>query len=101
VGFDEHGQRLIEGEYAAMNPCITPLQLLPVGTVTTSTMLVDDDEFLESRYYQEVLKPQGIREAIGFNVLLTAQRLGFLAANRPESERRYDALCPSTERGDT
>ncbi len=89
VGIDEHYQRLAEGKYAAMNPVIGPAQLLPVGTVATSAMLVGDHELLESRYYQELLKPLGIRDIIAFNVLKTEQRIGMFAANRLESQGRY------------
>jgi DNA-binding CsgD family transcriptional regulator/PAS domain-containing protein len=52
-------------------------------------MLVDDDEFSESRYYQEWVKPQGLRDVVGLKVLQTGQRTGFLAANRDESYPRY------------
>jgi DNA-binding CsgD family transcriptional regulator/PAS domain-containing protein len=72
-----------------MNPTIGPFQLLPVGTVVTSAMLIDDQELLESTFYREFLKPRGIRDAIGFKVLQTEQRFGLLAAERLESQGRY------------
>ena len=45
-------------------------------------MLVDEQEFLESRFYIEWCKPQGLRDAITVKVLQTGQRMGLLAANR-------------------
>jgi DNA-binding CsgD family transcriptional regulator/PAS domain-containing protein len=45
-------------------------------------MLVDEHKFLESRFYREFLKPQGIRDLIGFNVLKTSQRIGAFSVHR-------------------
>ena len=35
---------------------------------------------MSSRFYQEFVKPQGTFETIGFSVLRTEQRMGWLAA---------------------
>jgi DNA-binding CsgD family transcriptional regulator/PAS domain-containing protein len=72
-----------------MNPHVGSFSLLPVGAVATSVSLVNEQEFLESRFYQEFLKPQGLRDAIGFNVLKTGQRIGALSAHRLESQGRF------------
>jgi DNA-binding CsgD family transcriptional regulator/PAS domain-containing protein len=89
VGYDAHYQRLHEDTYGPLNPYLSSLQLLPVGVVATRAMLVDDKEFLESRFYQEWVKPQAICDAIGFNVLKTRQRVALWAAHRLESQGRY------------
>ena len=81
-GVEERYVRLYAEKYAALNPHSVPLQLVPVGKVVTDGMLLDEQEFLRSRFYQEFMKPQGIFEAIGFSVLRTEQRMGWLAANR-------------------
>ena len=87
---DEEYWRLHETKYRGMNPHFAPIQLLPVGAVATSAMLIDEHEFLESRFYQEWVKPQGLRwDAITVKVLQTGQRTGLLAANRLESQPRY------------
>jgi DNA-binding CsgD family transcriptional regulator len=53
-------------------------------------MLVDDDEFLESRYYQEWVKPQGLQpDNLAMKALQTGQRTGILVVNREESRPRY------------
>jgi PAS domain-containing protein len=52
-------------------------------------MLVDDQEFLESRFYQEWCKPQNLGYAIVLKALQTGQRMGLLALNRIESQPRY------------
>jgi len=89
VGHEERYLRLYEEKYAAMDPIVRPLQLVPVGTVVTRAMLVDEHELLESRFYQEFLKPQRIGDSIGFNVLKTGQRMGALALDRLEAQGRY------------
>ena len=89
VGYDKHYSRLYEEKYGAMNPFIGGLQRLPLGTVATRAMLVDEHELAESRFYQEWIKPQTICDAIGFNVLTTPQRTAVLACHRLESEGRY------------
>ena len=87
-GQDEHFVRLHE-KYAHMNPLWAPAQLVPVGIVTTQAMLIDEEEFRESRYYQEWVKPQGYDDNIFFKVLQTGQRIGWLAAHRIEGHPRY------------
>jgi DNA-binding NarL/FixJ family response regulator len=89
VGCDEHYLRLHEEKYGALNPCLGPLQLVPVGTVVTSAMMIDDYELLRTRYYQEWLKPQGLLDTVGFIVLKAGQRIASLTATRLECEGRY------------
>jgi DNA-binding CsgD family transcriptional regulator/PAS domain-containing protein len=89
VGIDERYQRLYETKYAAMDPHHAPLHFVPVGRVVTSAMLVPAHELLESRFYRELLKPQGLRDAIGLKLLRTERRMGMLAASRRESQGLY------------
>ena len=81
--------QLHERKYRGLNPHFAAVQLLPVGAVATSAMLVDEHEFVESRFYQEWCKPQGLRDAITIKVLQTGQRVGLLAANRLDTCPRY------------
>ena len=89
VGYDEHYQRLYEDTYGEMNPFTRHLQRLPTGVVATRAMLVDDKEFLESRFYKEWIKPQHICDGIGFNALKSKRRIALWADHRLESEGRY------------
>jgi DNA-binding CsgD family transcriptional regulator/PAS domain-containing protein len=89
LGYPEDFWRLHEGKYKGMNPYFGPLQLLPVGAVATSTMLVSDHEFFETRFYRELVKPWGVQDTIGVKVLQTGQRIGSLAANRIKPHPRY------------
>jgi DNA-binding CsgD family transcriptional regulator/PAS domain-containing protein len=89
LGYPEDFWRLHEGKYKGMNPYFGPLQLLPVGAVATSAMLVSDHEFFETRFYRELVKPWGVQDTIGVKVLQTGQRIGSLAANRIKPRPRY------------
>ena len=86
---DEEYWRLHESEYRGMNPFAVPGQMLPLGGVATQAMLVGDQEFFESKYYQKWVKPQGLRDLILLKVLQTGRRSGFLVANRVECYPRY------------
>jgi DNA-binding CsgD family transcriptional regulator/PAS domain-containing protein len=89
LGYDEHFVRLHEEKYAAMNPFLVPLRRQPLGAVTTQARLVADEEFYESRFYQEWCKPQRFYDSIHFKVLETDHRVGWWAAHRLESYSRY------------
>jgi DNA-binding CsgD family transcriptional regulator/PAS domain-containing protein len=52
-------------------------------------MLVPPHELLESRFYRELLKPQGLRDAIGLKLLRTERRMGFFATSRLASQGLY------------
>jgi DNA-binding CsgD family transcriptional regulator/PAS domain-containing protein len=90
VGWDdEYYWRLHEEKYSRLSPMFVPIQMLPIGTVATEAMLIDDDEFYESRYYQEWVKPQGLHDMIVVKALQTGQRAGLFVANRHEGHPRY------------
>jgi hypothetical protein len=89
LGYDEEHWRLNETKYRGVNPFFTPVQLLPLGAVATQAMLVDDDEFLESKYYQEWVKPQALGDVLLMKVFQTEQCTALLAASRLESQPRY------------
>jgi DNA-binding CsgD family transcriptional regulator/PAS domain-containing protein len=88
-GYTEHYIRLMDEKYKDMDPHFTAGQLMPVGTVMTSAMIVDPDEFYQSRFFQEWCKPQGLHDMMGFKVLQTEQRIGFLTTNRASTLPRY------------
>ena len=89
LGYDEHFVRLHEEKYAVMNPFFVPLQRQSMGVVTTQTMLIDDHEFWESRFYREWCKPQRFYDMINFKILQTDQRVGWWSAHRLEGQPRY------------
>jgi DNA-binding CsgD family transcriptional regulator/PAS domain-containing protein len=88
-GYDDETMRRHNETYSRISPLFPSIQFLPVGAVATQSMLVDDEEFFSSRYYQEWVKPQKLHDALMVKVLQTGQRTGLLAANRAESHPRY------------
>jgi DNA-binding NarL/FixJ family response regulator len=89
-GYTEHYIRLHDEKYKDMDPHFIAGQLVPVGTVMTTAMLVDPDEFYQSRFFQEWCNPQGLHDFMGFKVLQTEQRIGFLSTNRSNTLPRYE-----------
>ena len=89
-GYSNHFRQLYEEKHGAMNPYLGRLMHLPIATVATQSMLIDDDEFANSSVYEEFVKPLKICDAIGFNVLKTRQQTTLLAAHRRESEGCYE-----------
>jgi DNA-binding CsgD family transcriptional regulator/PAS domain-containing protein len=90
VGWDDADNwRLHEEKYSGMNPFFAPMQLMSMGEVATRAMLMPDDEFLDTRYYQEWVRPQGLDDMIAVKALQTGQRIGLLVANRNDTHPRY------------
>jgi DNA-binding NarL/FixJ family response regulator len=89
LAYTEHFIRLHEEKYAPMNPFLSLIRMRPLGVVTTRAMLVDDDEYYESRFYQEWVKPQHFYDMISFMVLKTDHRIGWWTAHRNEGCPRY------------
>jgi len=88
-GYDESYLKLYFEKYQDMNPLPVAMQTLDVGVVATQAMLIDDDEFVSSRFYTELLKPHGLRDAITTIVLRSQHRIAILLANRLEKQPRY------------
>jgi DNA-binding CsgD family transcriptional regulator/PAS domain-containing protein len=90
VGWDdEYYWRLHEEKYSRLSPFFSSLNLLSVGEVAVQAQLVKDEEFFKTTYYQEWVKPQGLRDMIAMKALQTGQRAGILVANRVEGRPRY------------
>ncbi len=88
-GFEESYLKLYFEKYETMNPLATAAQTLQDGDVATDWMLVDQDEFLHSRFYTEFLKQFGLRHAITAVVLRSDRRMAIMIANRREEQPRY------------
>jgi PAS domain-containing protein len=81
--------RLHEGKYKGMNPFWSAVMMQPIGVVTTQAMLIDDNEFWETRFYQEWCKPQRYLDMVNFKIVQTEHRIGWWAAHRVEGQPRY------------
>jgi DNA-binding CsgD family transcriptional regulator/PAS domain-containing protein len=91
-GYKEDDLRLYFGKYAAMNPAFVARLMFPVGEPVTGEMLLDEREFLESRLYQEFLKPRGLRYGATIELLRTAYRSAGTALMRKEGQSAYGAV---------
>lgn len=60
-----------------------------IGNVHTLSKITPDDELLESRFYQQALKPFGVRDFIGLLALRTGDRVASIHASRMEQAPRY------------
>ena len=60
-----------------------------MGDVYTLSMLIDKNEFVESRFYREWSKPQGLGDMWGLNAVRSGQRTGGISGNRMLSQSRY------------
>jgi DNA-binding CsgD family transcriptional regulator len=88
-GQKEEYIRLHEGKYAGMNPLFSAFMMQPLGMVATQAMMIDDQEFWQTRFYREWCKPQRYMDNIFFKILKTDQRIGWWAAHRLEGHPRY------------
>lgn len=89
IGYRPQFQELFEGRYAASSPFISCLKGLPVATVGTRGMLIDEPDLSKCPWYEEFVEPQEICDAIGFTILKTRRRVALLAFHRHKSEGRY------------
>lgn len=83
-GFFETYERL-----GHLNPVIFEARLRPVGDVVALADVVDEAEFLKSRFYRDCLKPYGQRDGIGALALRSGRRIAFVAVTRTEDCPRF------------
>jgi DNA-binding CsgD family transcriptional regulator/PAS domain-containing protein len=77
-------------ERFAINPLFSLGHLRPVGDVYTLAMLVENKELVESRFYKEWSKPQGLGDFVGLNAVRSAKRAGGVSGNRMLAQPRYN-----------
>jgi DNA-binding CsgD family transcriptional regulator/PAS domain-containing protein len=79
------------GQNYAQTPMAAADIVAEVGHV--SALSVNDlHELLESRFYQQILKPHGLQDIMWFPALRTGNRMASLHASRTESEPYYQPL---------
>jgi DNA-binding CsgD family transcriptional regulator len=88
-GFDQRFMELYFQKYAAANPIFVGGHMLPVGTVYTMAMVVDEAELMESRFYNELAKPEGLIDSISVHALKSGRRNAGLTAARTDHQTRY------------
>jgi DNA-binding CsgD family transcriptional regulator/PAS domain-containing protein len=88
-GYAEDDVRLYFEKYAAMNPFFVARLMFPVGEPVTDEMLVDEQEKLSSRIYQEYFKPRGLRYGVTIELLRTAHRSAGTTLVRKDGQPAY------------
>jgi DNA-binding CsgD family transcriptional regulator/PAS domain-containing protein len=93
-------------KYLPMNPMFPAASFIDVGVVTVDDDVVPRDEFVQTRFYKEWVKPQGIAGALAVNLEKGATRTSMInirtdVAVTDEMRRRLALLVPHLQRAVT
>jgi DNA-binding CsgD family transcriptional regulator/PAS domain-containing protein len=88
IGYTKEFSQLVQKHYQR-SPFATASIVHEVGDVLTLATLCPDDEWFESRFYQDVMKPYGFSDYIGINALKTSGRVASVHGSRTVSAPRY------------
>lgn len=88
-GYKEDDLKLYYEKYAATNPAFVARLIFPVGEPVTGEMLLDEQEFLDSRLYRDFLEPRGFRYGATIELLRTARRSAGTALMRKQGQCAY------------
>jgi DNA-binding CsgD family transcriptional regulator len=87
IGIKEQSLRAFESYYQYLDPFIQrPLNQLGV---TLLTEIVNREKFLQSKYYLEFLKPQGIYHQMSFSLCVGHRLVGVVALFRSSDQPSY------------
>ncbi len=93
-------------KYVSMNPLFPAANFIDEGKAYTSTDVIPQQEFEESRFYQEWIKPQGMGDAIAINLEKGMTRSSFICVRmdisagfqNDEARDRLNLLAPHLQR---
>jgi len=88
---DPHYTQLYFEKYLPLNPCFPAGAFIEAGLVWGSTDLIPFEEIVETRFYAEWMKPQGIIDALGTNLEKSATSASVLAVRMHEEDGLADA----------
>lgn len=88
---DPHFTQLYFEKYLPLNPCFPAAAFVEAGVVCGSTDLIPFDEIVETRFYKEWMKPQGIVDALAANLEKSATGASILAVRMHEEHGLADA----------
>jgi len=88
VGYTEEFSQLVQKHYPH-SPFATASVVHDVGDVLTLTSICGEDEWLDSRFYHEVMRPYGVFDYIGLNALRTSGRVASVHGTRTVPAARY------------
>ena len=87
---DPHYTKLYFEKYLPLNPCFPAAAFVEAGEVCGSTDLIPFEEIVETRFYAEWMKPQGIIDALAANLEKTATSASILAVRMHEQDGLAD-----------
>ncbi len=103
---DPHYERLYCEKYGSLNPYFPALAFVEVGKPVAGADLIPHEEFRQTRFYNEWVKPQGLIDVIGVNLERTATATAFFVIRRSEengviddgARRRFELIAPHVRR---
>ena len=87
---DEDYLQLYFEKYANLNPYFPALAFVEIGKVVSGADIIPHEEFRETRFYLEWVKPQGLIDVIGVNLERTAASTAFFTIHRSEDNGIVD-----------
>ena len=89
IGYTKEFSQLVQKHYQ-QSPFATASIVHEVGDVLTlATICPDDDEWVGSRFYRDVMKPYGVLDYIGINALRTSGRVASVHGTRTRPAPSY------------
>lgn len=106
--FNEEPQytKLYFEKYLPLNPCFPAAAFSEVGVVYASTDFVPFEEMVDTRFYEEWMKPQGMIDALGANLEKGATNSSIVSVRMHEKDgfadadlrRRFALIVPHFQR---
>ncbi len=92
--FVEHGTEpawteLLLRRYAAMSPIGAAVLMAELDQPVGAFDFIDEDEFVESRFYQEWCRPQGYHDMLGALIAKRPHEVGALSTTRTRDKGRF------------
>ena len=89
-GLDPHYRQLYFDKYIKLDPCTTGQFFAEIGELVATDDVVPYDEFIQSRFYQEWARPQGLVDAALALLDKSATSISFLGLFRHERDGLMD-----------
>jgi DNA-binding CsgD family transcriptional regulator/PAS domain-containing protein len=90
-GVDPEWSALGRSVYAPMSPVGTAALLFDLDQPVSVFDVVEEAEYVESRFYREWLAPKGYFDIMGAMISKTSQDIGAISATRLKDRGRFDA----------
>lgn len=105
-GNDPAYERSYLEKYCRMNPLVPAMSFFEVGQVHSQSDVISYEEFYQTRFYNEWVRPQGIIDVVGANLEKADTRFAMLAVRRHErdgrvtedTKRRMGVIVPHVRR---